>query len=466
MKRNSTTDDDGKLQAEEADPATEATAFLDNLVVDHRPRLCFWRSDFMLCTNGAYRSINKSEVRANVIGWLNRTYSKVTQRVTSDVFDQVRAKALISSSIKPHTWIKKTEADWPAKEIIVARNGLVNLRLFSEGAEDFLRPTTPRLFSHWALEFAVDPNSAPPAKWLQLLEELWGDDPETIACLQEIFGYIVAGGTWLQKIFVFIGPKRAGKGVIARVLRALAGLANCAGPTLSGLGTNFGLWPLLGKTLATISDARLSGRVDQAVVVERLLSISGEDALTIDRKNLEPMTVTLPTRILLISNELPRLGDTSGAMASRFVLLRFTKSFYGAENPNLTDELLTELPAIFKWAIEGWVRLRDRRRIVQPQSSVDMLNDLEDLGSPHTAFARERCILEAGLQARITDLFAEWRQWCDAKGRKDAGNEQTFGRDMRAAFPGLRMVQPRDDDGARYRAYEGIGLRTYETGGF
>lgn len=40
--------------------------------------------------------------------------------------------------------------------------------------------------------------------------------------------------------------------------------------------------PLIGKQLAVISDARLSARVDQQIIVERLLAITGEDTLTID----------------------------------------------------------------------------------------------------------------------------------------------------------------------------------------
>ena len=58
---------------------------------------------------------------------------------------------------------------------------------------------------------------------------------------------------------------------------------NVAGPTLASLGANFGLSPLIGRPLAVVSDARLAGaNVHQ--IVERLLSISGEDLLTIDRK--------------------------------------------------------------------------------------------------------------------------------------------------------------------------------------
>ena len=112
-------------------------------------------------------------------------------------------------------------------------------------------------------------------------------------------------------------PRRSGKGTIARVLRSLLGPANVCGPTLASLAVNFGLWPLVGKSLAIVSDARLGGSTDSQVVVERLLSISGEDALTIDRKNLEPITVKLPTRLMIFSNELPRLGDSSGALAGQ-----------------------------------------------------------------------------------------------------------------------------------------------------
>jgi putative DNA primase/helicase len=126
----------------------------------------------------------------------------------------------------------------------------------------------------------------------------------------------------------------------------MLGLANCCAPTLAALGTNFGLWPLIGKRLAVIGDARLSGRTDQAVVTERLLSISGEDALTIDRKNLPPVTVKLPTRIVILTNELPRLSDASGALAGRFLILRLENSFYGREGMNLTDRLMKELPGI------------------------------------------------------------------------------------------------------------------------
>jgi phage/plasmid-associated DNA primase len=96
---------------------------------------------------------------------------------------------------------------------------------------------------------------------------------------------------------LLIGPTRSGKGTIARVLTALLGKGNVAGPTLASLGTNFGLSPLIGRPLAVVSDARLAG-ANFHQIVERLLSLSGEDLLTIDRKYREPWsgkaTLTVP----------------------------------------------------------------------------------------------------------------------------------------------------------------------------
>ena len=105
---------------------------------------------------------------------------------------------------------------------------------------------------------------------------VWPDDPDSILLLQEYIGYVLSGRTDMQKMLLLIGPTRSGKGTIARILAELVGRKHAAGPTLASLGTNFGMSPLLGKPLAIISDARL-GNTPTHTVVERLLSITGED---------------------------------------------------------------------------------------------------------------------------------------------------------------------------------------------
>ena len=101
---------------------------------------------------------------------------------------------------------------------------------------------------------------------------------------------------------------------------------------------------LIGKPVAIIGDVRLGGG-EQHAVVERLLSISGEDTITIDRKYRDPWTGQLPTRIMFVSNELPRFGDASGAIATRCVILE-TRESSSAGRTRPHRRLLAELPGI------------------------------------------------------------------------------------------------------------------------
>ena len=315
----------------------------------------------------------------------------------------------------------------------------------------------PDYFATSALPVAFDPFAPEPTEWLGFLRSVWGDDAEAIATLQEAFGYWLTSDTRQQKIFLLVGPKRAGKGTIARVLTALLGRENVAGPTLGSFSANFGLSPLIDKPLAVVSDARLSGRSDQAVIVERLLSISGEDILTVDRKHRDPWTGTLPTRFLLLTNELPRLADASGAMASRFVVITMRTSFFGREDTELFDRLRGELPGILRWSLDGLQRLRERGRFVQPGSSVEAIRELEDLGSPVGAFVRDRCEVGAGLSATTDALYTAWQAWCRDQGREHAGTKARFSRDLRAVLPGVAIRQRREALQV-VRVYEGIGM--------
>jgi putative DNA primase/helicase len=215
--------------------------------------------------------------------------------------------------------------------------------------------------------------------------------------------------------------------------------------------------PLLNKTLAVINDARLSVRTDLAVVTERLLSISGEDAQTIDRKHQLSVMVRLPVRFMILTNELPQFNESSGALVGRLIVLRQTVSFCGREDTTLTDRLLRELPSILLWAVKGWGRLRERGGFRQPESGKQLVSELDDLASPIGAFLREACVVEPGAEVPIHELFAVWKAWCERKGRKP-GNQQTFGRNLRSALPAVDVSQPRID-GKRLRVYAGLRLR-------
>ena len=415
---------------------------------------------------GAYHDLDEAAVRAELYLFLEDaqcwTASKGQQPPTLEAFrptktkvdnvlDALRAVCNLAASCAPPCWLQDDPGLDPF-EVVACHNGLLHIP-----TRELLAPT-PAFFTLHGLEFAVDPHAPSPLHWLRFLDELWPADQASRDTLQEWIGYCLTPRTHLQKICLLVGPKRSGKGTIGRVMRRLLGERHVSGPTLANISEQFGLSILIGKTVAIIADARISGRTDTAVLTERLLSISGEDTLSIPRKFLPDWNGKLTTRFLLMTNELPRIEDASGALASRFLVLTLHESFYGREDHGLFDRFLPELPGILNWALEGWDRLYARGRFIQPSSAVDLVQEFEDLGSPIGAFVRERCDVGQGHDVPKDRIFQAWKTWCEDNGRERPGTAQTFGRNLRAVLPGLGESQPRVL-GARVRYYEGIRLR-------
>lgn len=428
-----------------------------------QPLICHHRDDFRRFNGCCYDVLEGAALRSALYAFLDParkltsdgrdTPFNPSSKIVSDVIDALKAVSHLDGAVSAPDWLRDARERPPASEFIVCRNGLLHV------PSKLLHDATPDYFGVNSLSFDFDVDAPPPMAWLRFTEQLWPNDQSSIDTLQEIFGLFLTHETYFQKIFLMVGPKRSGKGTIARVLRALVGEANVAAPTLSSLATNFGLWPLIGKQLAIIGDARLGSGADQAAIAERLLAVSGEDAQTVDRKFKEPWTGKLGVRFLIISNELPRITDASGALASRFVVITLCNSFYGREDHALTEKLLLELPGILNWAVAGWQRLQKRGCFIQPTSSEAAIQELEDLGSPIGVFIRERCDVGTGHEVLCAQLFIRWQDWCAANGRDHPGTAQSFGRDLRAAVPGLLTYQPHEKDGSRPRYFKGISLR-------
>jgi putative DNA primase/helicase len=374
-----------------------------------------------------------------------------TRHKIANLLEALQAVTHLEETVSQPSWTDETITYGP---IVACGNGLLELPTRR------LLPHDPRYFNQTAVPFDYEPRTASVDRWLAFLDELWPEDEASIAVLQEFFGYVISGRLDLHKILLLVGPTRAGKGVIARMLGALIGRRNVAGPTLSSLSFDFGLAPLIGKPLAVISDARLDSKRDTSVVVERLLAISGEDTITVNRKYREQWTGKLPTRFLVISNELPRLGDASAAIANRFVVLLLQRSWLGHEDHQLERRLETELSGILNWALMGLDRLTALDRFTRPESTDEAIVALQDIASPVAAFVRDRCERGAGFEERIDILYAAWKAWAEDNGQRRT-TAQTFGRDLRAVVPGLRVVRPRDDASeTRERRYQGIRLES------
>jgi putative DNA primase/helicase len=138
-------------------------------------------------------------------------------------------------------------------------------------------------------------------------------DTQAQQALLEMFGYCLTDLTKYHKAFMFVGPPRGGRGTIGRVLRGLIGPENYIGTSLKAFSEPFGMENFVGKKVAVFSDARLDGvpQRNLTIIAERLLRITGEDEVEVNRKNSKYWNGQLTTRAVIFSNELFRFQDDS-----------------------------------------------------------------------------------------------------------------------------------------------------------
>jgi len=444
-----------KVPARTLDPNTVVADFLERQTQDGVSRLQSWQGKYFWWQNGGYVEWSLQQVQAALIRHLNGMATHLSTATIGNHMAQLQAQTALPEDLQRPAWIGQHAPPWSTNEILACRNVLVHLPSLVEERPDYSMPATPRYFNTSVLNYDFDLQAQKPTNWIKFLEETWPNDPASIDLLQEWFGYCLTPDTSQQKILLLIGPPRSGKGTIARVLRQLVGRDNYAGPTSAGLTQNFGLMDLQSKTVAVIPDARL-GHPNNSAVIERLLSISGEDTLTIDRKHRGHVNVQLQTRLVLLTNELPRLTDSSGALASRMLMLQLRRGRLGREDPQLTSRLLTEIAGILLWAIEGWRRLRERGRFDESGTgTAELRQQLEELSSPLQAFIRDRCVTGEGREVSRDALYAAYRAWCTESGKQYIEDAAGFGRNLRAALPTLTDRNHRVE-GRQQRFYVGI----------
>jgi putative DNA primase/helicase len=318
---------------------------------------------------------------------------------------------------------------------------------------------TPRFWSPNVLEFKYNRSARAP-RFERFLEEVWPEDKSAREALLQLFGLCLTDETRYQKMFMFVGPPRGGRGTIGRVLKGLIGEANYVGANLGSFGEQFGMQSWIGKKVAVFSDARLDGlrREKLSTITERLLKITGEDDQDIPRKFLGTWQGVLKARVIIFSNELLRFMDESGALAGRIISWRMRVSFRGREDLQLTEKLLAERAGIMNLSLDALDRLRAERQFAQPTSGEEMSEEMGELNADVATFVADRCVLDTDRKVLLNTLYLGWRGWCELRGVNHGWTDSQFSAKLCSAFPTLRRGRPRETASRQVMVY-GIGLR-------
>lgn len=428
--------------------------------------LKYWRGAFYFWNSIYYEAIADDSIRSKIWHFLDGavvaqrdkdtgkicgyTHFVASSNSVSQAIDALKAISGTPDADTP-IWLVKTTPITLGKEFLSFKNGLLHL------GKNVMIKSNPYYFNTGATDVAYDPVAKKPVEWMKFLRSLWPDDPDSISCLQEIFGYLLSSDTSQQKIFAFVGPKRSGKGTILRVLGALIGQGYTT-TNMQQLSSQFGLEGMVTKSVCAIPDASLSGRTDSVQVAETLKTISGEDPISVPQKFKQAWVGQLGVRFVMAANEVLSIQDRSGALASRLIMLQLEYSFLGREDRALGSRLVAELSGILLWAIDGLRRLEERGNFTQPATGQEAVDTIAKLGSHVINFVDDCCELHEDAVSFKNELYVKWVAWHSSNNLKP-GSQSWFCRDLKSAYPELKSVRPQHTDGKQYWAFKGIRIK-------
>lgn len=297
---------------------------------------------------------------------------------------------------------------------------------------------------------------------------LVGGDPDAIELWWRWVGLCLTRRKDDQAILLMAGASGAGKStLIESTLDQLLPAGSCVHMHLHDLAERFGLAPLRHAQLAVIDEARVSFRgADGARALSRLLSISGRDALLVERKGVEGETMQLPTRIMISTNLPPAMADEAGAMRRRLRAIRIVDPITPTDTA-IGRKMIAERDGHLARAVAALGRLladdaAGRPGLPQPAASADLIDDMIAAGRPLDALVSdvvdEVCDVGDAVSIRVGDFVEIVRAFARARGGVHDPDEGQIGRALRRVVPSVAVARGPRGIG-RERIYRGIGLR-------
>ena len=455
-------------------PSTVAEAFLERNFVKHDTfTLRSYAGTWYEWKDGCYNKLEAAFVEGDLLRFMRGKQCMfetmqgsgvrpvpMTTKSLNDIKKNLNIWCPIPQN--PPAWLNGKDRTMPEpKDLIAFKNGILDINKYMED-EIVLYPLDPSLFIMNTFPYDFDEDAECPLAEKYFKQVLNGDE-DVINLIQEWFGYCLVPDTTQEKMMLLTGRPRSGKSTTLDMMRAMLGQEQVCALQMSNLTSRFGRHPMLGKLAATFGDAKTPRAGEASVALENLLSIIGQDAISIDRKGRDELAnVKLFCRFTMVMNDLPSFSDHARALAPRMNIIYYPNSYVGKENRKIKPELerMAGDGMLINWALRGLKRLRENGCFTEPTASLRTMKQFENTTTPVMAFVDECCsLVDMGYTEDKDTVYDMWHEWCRSQGRKP-GMKAEFSKWLLNACSSVKACRHRvgGKHGPRVQVYKGLTL--------
>jgi P4 family phage/plasmid primase-like protien len=308
--------------------------------------------------------------------------------------------------------------------------------------------------------------AAPLGEWGSHLDRIFGglhDGNDRAALLQELVGWLlITDDLNVQKCIAFDGATRAGKGVIFDVLADIIGTGKCGFANFSDLANGKTQSLFMHHDVLFDHEGKPPERQDIKKATGFMNKVASNEPVSIQLLNTQtPWTGRLNSKFLFACNGIPVMVDDSGASTTRFLVLRFDRSFAGREDKGIAGRMSQCLEGVAAWGVIGLQRLlTNGGRFTQPASSIQATDDMKDGNQPLREFIAEFCTIAPGERCHSKALWSAYRIYV-ADANIKASSRHAFLRSLRSTLLGQEVEEKKSlrIDGVVSNGFDGMGVR-------
>lgn len=269
-----------------------------------------------------------------------------------------------------------------------------------------------------------DPTSKCPS-WINFLETVFSDDPDTIDLLQRIAGQTLLGTPEKDKLIILNGTGANGKSTFIDTIKNLLGdyaitMDSEAITQKTGGDKGYYKATLRGSRLALLNETDQGVKLDESFV--KSIVDSGE----ISAREIygRPFCFQPVATSIMATNYLPRISSNH-SIKRRLIVIPFSKQIPESQRKaNFRKAYLEpELSGILNWMIEGLHNYYTSG--LKPSKTVlDYTNEYFSSNDRVSTFIEQSCFESPSSKIKLQDIKKAYALWAEQSGYKSVGNDR------------------------------------------
>ena len=300
-------------------------------------------------------------------------------------------------------------------------NGVINLR------NGFHEANAPKLYITRYCNADFVPLADCP-RWKQFLDEIFPNDPATIAAVQRLLGYTLTGLSTEEIIIFCVGFGANGKSIFDAVISKImsdyavkAPSSLLAARRLDDHGARGDIAMLAGARMVSINELPAGMQLDEGVVKQ----LAGREAISARHLYGDFFTFQPSFTPWVRTNHKPIIRGDDDGIWRRIVILPFRRTFTEKQrDPHLEAALLAERDGILLWMIEGAKQYIAHGLKLSPAMKAEQVRYRQESDLVGEFLAEHTTSVTGGRVAQIS-LYGLWDLWCRQNGVQP-GAKKTF----------------------------------------